>query len=761
MNEVENTSVPQRIPVDAAALQALPYRAYRAGKKTAAQNEAYIRTMVQGAASWAVAQSPFGGMGVLAKAGTFPESPAARYDRLAYQLYGRFGLDVPASEITDADIEAVCGLSRYCPKNREPADWAPHLCMSLRRRYEAIREEDMQKQKQLALQLQRAQEKLSALPPYGAEPYRCRKTIERLRCGIGTARVWGKPTYTVPDLKSHMVPIDKIYPIFLDEPFFANKENQFASFAGYLGKGLRKEQPQKWKCWSPSTGLWRDANHLGCLTACYVDLDCYIQGFLIPEQTAEYYLQKIDGRWLPRCSALVISGYGVYAVWFFGASDVQQEPDLIEAHGRVEHLLAAMLEGLGADTASTDPIRVLRLPGSVHHKPGRKPKPVYVYSAWLEADGLCHRYQDARSFFEMVSDWTGDAAGLQPFCTGLARQPERAACTMQHGATTPTNDAAAPDAESEPVPVPKAKKTAVSIPAATPPLTAYAPINIRQITDLDGMEKVFYWLFEAEPYHYCPGRRTNSFAWRAAHDMVLLLLYFEPQRDYSSRHLAFYWLATFLLTACPKTPDAVPELLRYILRRMDAPIPEEDLPGLLKSAQSVSHGYRKIRPATLISHLKIQPRTQPYFQGVLSEEERARRGRLRRAAYEKTHPEKHSAAAARRKAAAARSGTDAEKWAGVLCDLANGFPERQAAAHWGVSKGTVHNLRQAQGMVGLPPLSADTCDTAAKACRLSAGKLRRAFMLAQELPAASAESNVPNREGERAVCSAQPCRKAG
>lgn len=677
------------IPIDAAKLKAMPYCTYDAADPSVpVRNTAYLHSFVDAVCAWGKAQTPMGGIGLLVPPGTFPEAPASRYMRFARELHEMEGEDFPPSrEITDAEMLALFPLAQYCPKGRDPDVWQSKILNTIRRYYDAYCPENILRQRILTERI-RAQEKELA---EGGEDL-SEEERAAIQAEISSLQERHKKcrTPTVAAFHTHMLMAQKAEELFFEHPFFAGAENQFASFAGYLGKGRECDKYDR-RC----SYLWRDTNHLGCLTACYVDLDCYHKGFAVPEQVAEYYRAEIDGKALPACSAIVISGYGVYIVWFFGASDVRQNLTLETLHKTAELRLSAMLAGLGADSASTDAARVLRIPGSIHHKAGRAPRPVYVYHAAIGTDGRCHTFQDALAFFASLEKQTGCPLTENSLCGGESSEKNLEQAEIPAARISILPKAAPADACTDRK---KKPRPAHWEKMAEPDLLAGPPVPLEPVSPPPSVP--YAWLFDAEPYRYQRGRRPTSFAHCAAHDMALLLLYFTPQVDYASRHVAFFWLAVFLLAAHKEDEAAVRTALFGVLQSMENPISHADAERCLESARRQEW---RIQSNRLITELRISPRTQPYMRAILYTAERDRRITMRRRESE-ANRKPHSAllsvqAAARGKAELQKCAQDIVKWQRAMEDIENGYSQRAICARRGLGKGTVYRLCKAMKFI--------------------------------------------------------------
>ena len=701
------------IPVDAQAI-----RDSKAGSapssEIAARNLSYLHAAIDELAAWAaMPDHPGAGLGLLAPPGTFAETPQARYRRMARELYDIYGPDAPVAELLrdkSAILEAL-GLPSFCPSGKAPGRWCGERFAAICKQYEALQADDAAKLHRAAC---KANSLRTELAEQGDGPDA--DTLAALRRLDAKCRQNGFYYHgsQAPAFQTKMVRANATEKHFFIEPFFAGKENQFLCLNGFLGRGREYQPATSGSKWNPCNGLWRDANHCGCLHACYVDLDCYKCGFANPEQVAAYYNRYIDGVWLPPCSAIVISGYGCYIIWFFGVTDLEENGwQLLDAHTRVEQCLAAMLANLGADPAATDVARVLRIPGSVHHKDGKAPRPVYVWRLAGQAGAPCYAYKDALAFFRAMEDYTG--TDFVP--DSVLPHPERAAPAAQNPYSI-----VLPSSQSNQNSFPTTAGNGQNSPStglqkpfcwdfhAEPELLPGDPVNLHSLAFIPGCPPQYYWLTQAVPYCYRRGGATPSLSARQAHDMAILLLYFEKGTDYASRHLAIFWLAQFLRNARAEQKEqfgtepndgAICQFVWAVCHQMKNPLADGEIAYILSRPSRLLH----IKSNRLITELKISPRTQPYMQAILYEAEAKRRTDIRRREYEAyrkprrgiSHTgcrklSRHQQAVAGR---AERRSQAAAKAALALFAVATGASERDISKNCGITKGKASRLHRA------------------------------------------------------------------
>lgn len=111
--------------------------------------------------------------------------------------------------------------------------------------------------------------------------------------------------------------------------------------------------------------------HLQLLRACYLDLDTYRDPELAglePAELARRVLEVLEAAGIPR-PTIVFTGRGLQLVWRFAGGIL---PAALPRWKAVQTALDGLLRAFRPDPAVTlDPVRILRLPGSVNRKSGR------------------------------------------------------------------------------------------------------------------------------------------------------------------------------------------------------------------------------------------------------------------------------------------------------------------------------------------------------------------------------------------------------
>jgi hypothetical protein len=125
------------------------------------------------------------------------------------------------------------------------------------------------------------------------------------------------------------------------------------------------------------TGLpWarRRTDALRWLNACYCDLDAH-DGRRVTELVAGVMAAQDSGV-IPPPSILLRSGRGLWLLWLLRDQKHPHQPPAgfarnIGIYSRIQRALIDRLAHLGADAAGTDPVRCIRLPGSINSSAGQ------------------------------------------------------------------------------------------------------------------------------------------------------------------------------------------------------------------------------------------------------------------------------------------------------------------------------------------------------------------------------------------------------
>lgn len=156
-------------------------------------------------------------------------------------------------------------------------------------------------------------------------------------------------------------------------------------------------RPAPWK--NKTTGLddvWRQEKHLSRLTTCYSDIDCGRSesdepGADLNWRQAQYEAGVLaDNGVIPQPSIMARSGRGVYLFWLLKdeknpSIPPPAYPEKVQLYKACNRKLNEQIKthALPADIKAHDAARVLRVPGSVHGKSGRR----VVYTIQLDQAG--------------------------------------------------------------------------------------------------------------------------------------------------------------------------------------------------------------------------------------------------------------------------------------------------------------------------------------------------------------------------------------
>ena len=160
------------------------------------------------------------------------------------------------------------------------------------------------------------------------------------------------------------------------------------------------------------TGLpdvWRKEKHLRTLTACIADIDCGRPESDEPGAALDYREALFragvlaDMGVIPQPSIMARSGRGAYLFWLLHdhkdpAQPQRAWPEKLELCKAVNKALVARLrtQSLPADPRPTDGARVLRVPGSIHRKAGRRVE--YTIQAGPDGKGFFYSLQQLADF---------------------------------------------------------------------------------------------------------------------------------------------------------------------------------------------------------------------------------------------------------------------------------------------------------------------------------------------------------------------------
>jgi len=156
------------------------------------------------------------------------------------------------------------------------------------------------------------------------------------------------------------------------------------------------------------TGLpdvWRKEEDLRTLTACYSDIDCGRPGSdepgaALPWRQAQHIAEYLaDHGIIPQPSIMARSGRGVYLLWLLDLPHAW--PETIQLYKQINRAINERLREhlLPADRAAIDAARVLRVPGSMHSKAGRRVS--YVVQLDHRGHGFVYTLDELAAFVNL------------------------------------------------------------------------------------------------------------------------------------------------------------------------------------------------------------------------------------------------------------------------------------------------------------------------------------------------------------------------
>ena len=158
--------------------------------------------------------------------------------------------------------------------------------------------------------------------------------------------------------------------------------------------------------------VWRKEKYLSKLTACYSDLDCgraesEEPGACLEWREAQYEAGVLADRGIiPQPSIMARSGRGVYLFWLLKdekdpAKPPHAWPEKVQLYKLCNRALTTRIRthGLPADKAAVDAARVLRTPGSIHRKTGRRVE--YIVQLDQAGRGFVYTLPELARFLEL------------------------------------------------------------------------------------------------------------------------------------------------------------------------------------------------------------------------------------------------------------------------------------------------------------------------------------------------------------------------
>jgi hypothetical protein len=191
------------------------------------------------------------------------------------------------------------------------------------------------------------------------------------------------------------------------------------------------------------TGLpdaWRKEKYLSRLNACYADIDCGRTendepGATLTSLEAQYRVELLahDGI-LPQPSMIAHSGRGLYTLWLLRDERNPAIPpkaweEFIQPYKEINRAIIERLRAheLPADIGAHDAARVLRLPGSVHRKAGKR----VAFNIRFDENGRGFFYtlREMAAFFGVLTT----RADLPPVTRAAAIPPGPRRMIKKHG----------------------------------------------------------------------------------------------------------------------------------------------------------------------------------------------------------------------------------------------------------------------------------------------------------------------------------------
>jgi len=112
---------------------------------------------------------------------------------------------------------------------------------------------------------------------------------------------------------------------------------------------------------------WRCASTVRWLPCCFVDLDCYKQGFT-PDQAKVHLVEICRAHNIPEPTDITHTGRGLLARW--ALEPVRAWPEVVATWNGIQAKLCGLMESIGADHGARDCARVSRPDGTINSRSG-------------------------------------------------------------------------------------------------------------------------------------------------------------------------------------------------------------------------------------------------------------------------------------------------------------------------------------------------------------------------------------------------------
>lgn len=174
----------------------------------------------------------------------------------------------------------------------------------------------------------------------------------------------------------------------------------------------------------------RQQERLSSLRGFYLDIDPYHSkegyGYTAEQAINAIYRDGIIGKSVPAPNCVVYSGGGFYFYWLI--QPIEADDAAVERWRDIEYILYQKMEMYGADARALDPVRVLRIPGTVNSKQGRDERVAMLWEA-CDVFTVDRRYtiEEIESFFHAELAEMNRAGGREKNKKRNRRTPKKSA----------------------------------------------------------------------------------------------------------------------------------------------------------------------------------------------------------------------------------------------------------------------------------------------------------------------------------------------